>query len=301
MRAIGYKKDNFKFNEPFEGLFTQGMVCHETYKDEKGNWLRPDEVETKDGKKYFVKNKLESVVTVGPSESMSKSKKNTIDPEQIIQNYGADAVRLFILSDSPPEKDIQWSEQGMVASYKFIQKLWMLHEKIKDKINHKSHDLDLENNFERFVNETINKFDYNLEKFNYNVLIASIYETYNFLNNILENKINGEILLKNYIKILTILSPIIPHFATECFNNLGINKIPNWPEVDKNKTKIDKVNIVVQINGKKKATISSKYNISQKDLLDQLTNDKNLSKLILGKEIEKSFFVKNRLINILLK
>ena len=162
--------------------------------------LRPDEVETKDGKKYFVKNKLESVVTVGPSESMSKSKKNTIDPEQIIKNYGADAVRLFILSDSPPEKDIQWSEQGMVASYKFIQKLWVLHEKIKDKINNKSNNLDLENNFERFINETISKFDYNLEKFNYNVLIASLYETYNFLNNILESKINGEILLKKLHK-----------------------------------------------------------------------------------------------------
>ena len=189
----------------------------------------------------------------------------------------------------------------MVASYKFIQKLWMLHEKIKDKINNKSNNLDLESNFERFINETISKFDYNLEKFNYNVLIASIYETYNFLNDILESKINGEILLKNYIKILTIISPIIPHFATECFDNLGINKIPSWPEVDKNKTKIDKVNFVIQINGKKKATISSKYNINQKDLLDQLTNDKILSKLIVGKEIEKSFFVKNRLINILLK
>ncbi len=301
MRAIGYKKDDFKFNEPFEGLFTQGMVCHETYKDEKGNWLRPDEVETKDGKKYFVKNKIENVVTVGPSESMSKSKKNTIDPEQIIKNYGADSVRLFILSDSPPEKDIQWSEQGMVASYKFIQKLWVLHEKIKDKINHKSNNLNLENNFERFINETISKFDYNLEKFNYNVLIASIYETYNFLNNILESKIDGEILLKNYIKILTILSPIIPHFANECFDNLGINKIPSWPVVDKDKTKVDKVNFVIQINGKKKATISSKYNINEKDLLDQLTNDKNLSKLIMGKKINKSFFVKNRLINILLK
>ena len=117
----------------------------------------------------------------------------------------------------------------------------------------------------------------------------------------MESEISGEILLKNYIKVLTILSPIIPHFASECFDSLDINNIPNWPEVDKNKIKIDKVNFVVQINGKKKATISSKYNINQKDLLDQLTNDKNLSKLIVGKEINKSFFVKNRLINILLK
>ena len=117
----------------------------------------------------------------------------------------------------------------------------------------------------------------------------------------MESEISGEILLKNYIKVLTIISPIIPHFASECFDNLGVNNIPSWPEVDKNKTKVDKVNFVVQINGKKKGTISSKYNINEKDLLDQVTNDKNLSKLIVGKEINKSFFVKNRLINILLK
>ena len=102
---------------------------------------------------------------------------------------------------------------------------------------------------------------------------------------------------KNYIKILTILSPIIPHFATECFDNLGINKVPNWPEVDKNKTKIDKVNFVVQINGKKKATISSKFNINEKDLLDQLKNDKNLSKLIVGKKINKSLCIKKFQLN----
>ncbi len=301
MRAIGYKKDSFKFIEPFDGLFTQGMVCHETYKDKKGNWLRPDEVDTKDGKNYFIKNKLNDIVRVGPSESMSKSKKNTIDPEQIIQNYGADSVRLFILSDSPPEKDIQWSEQGMVASYKFIQKLWLLHEEIKNRINDKSNNTEAENKLERFINETINKFDYNLEKFNYNVLIASLHETYNFLNSFLKNKINGQILLKNYLKILTILSPIIPHFATECFESLGVDKTPNWPEVDKNRIKTDIVNYVVQINGKKKGIIESKHNIDEKDLLDQITNDKSLGKIIKGKKIEKSFFVKNKLINILIK
>ena len=301
MRAIGYKKDYFKFVEPFEGLFTQGMVCHETYKDEMGNWLSPDEVDTNDGKNYFLKNNINNPVKVGPSESMSKSKKNTIDPEQMIRNYGADAVRLFILSDSPPEKDIQWSEQGMVASYKFVQKLWTLHEKIKEKINNKIINSEVQNRFEKFINETINKFDYNLEKFNYNVLIASLYETYNFFSEVIDQEINGEILLKNYLKILTIISPIMPHFATECFETLGVSKLPSWPKVDENKIKLDYVDFVIQINGKKKATISSKFNIKEKDLLDQLTNDKNLGKLIYGKKIQKSFFVKNRLINILLK
>ena len=134
MRSIAYENNKFKFKEPFEGLFTQGMVCHETYKDANNNWLSPDEVDSK-GANYFIKKNPLSKVTVGPSESMSKSKKNVIDPENIINNYGADAVRFFILSDSPPAKDVQWSEQGMVSAYKFVQKFWGLHLKIKKKIN----------------------------------------------------------------------------------------------------------------------------------------------------------------------
>ena len=133
MEALSYKNEKFNILEPFDGLFTQGMVCHETYKDPENNWVSPDEIETIDGKKYLIKDKSKKI-KIGPSESMSKSKKNVIDQEFIIENYGADAVRLFILSDSPPEKDVQWSEQGMLSSYKFIQKLWGLHVKIMEKI-----------------------------------------------------------------------------------------------------------------------------------------------------------------------
>ena len=104
MRAINYKNPKFEIKEPFQGLFTQGMVCHETYKDENNNWLNLDEVETDDGKNFYLKENSKIKVKIGPSESMSKSKKNTIDPEEMIENFGADAVRLFILSDSPPEK-----------------------------------------------------------------------------------------------------------------------------------------------------------------------------------------------------
>jgi leucyl-tRNA synthetase len=101
---------DFNLTEPFEGLFTQGMVCHETYKDNNDNWVSPDEVIiTINGEKFLKKDKNQKI-KIGPSESMSKSKKNTIDPESIIENYGADAARLFIISDSPPEKDIQWSD-----------------------------------------------------------------------------------------------------------------------------------------------------------------------------------------------
>ena len=134
MQALSYKNDDFKLKEPFDGLFTQGMVCHETYKDQNNKWLSPDEVTSEDGKKFYKKDSPSEQVVVGPTESMSKSKKNTIDPENIIKNYGADSVRLFILSDSPPEKDVQWSDQGMLASFKFVQKLWTLNSKILDKI-----------------------------------------------------------------------------------------------------------------------------------------------------------------------
>ena len=124
---------------------------------------------------------------VGPSESMSKSKKNVIDPEYIINNYGADSVRLFILSDSPPEKDVQWSEQGMASSYKFIQKLWVMHKQIKNKIlNEENQNIDKD--LETYTNKLIAKITDNLEKFNYNVIIANMYQTYNYLINFIKNK-----------------------------------------------------------------------------------------------------------------
>jgi len=181
MQAINYKNKKFNLTEPFKGLFTQGMVCHETYKDKNNNWLSPDEIFTDDGKNYYNKNMPTEIVKVGSSESMSKSKKNTIDPESIIKNYGADSVRLFILSDSPPEKDIQWSEQGMKASYKFLQKLWLLHQKIKKKINLKIISSNQLNNISKFTNQLINKITNNLEKFHYNGIVANLYETYNFM------------------------------------------------------------------------------------------------------------------------
>ena len=138
--------------------------------------MSPDEIENINGKKYLKKDKSK-LISVGPSESMSKSKKNTIDPEDIIANYGADSARLFILSDSPPEKDVQWSDQGMQSSFKFIQKFWGLHCKLKDEyfVNSKeeesiSETLD-DKEINVFTNEIIYKITYNLENFHYNVII----------------------------------------------------------------------------------------------------------------------------------
>jgi len=299
-QALNYKNIKFNISEPFRGLFTQGMVCHETYKDENSKWLSPDEVETEDGKNYFLKKNNKKKVFVGPSESMSKSKRNTIDPENIIKNYGADAVRLFILSDSPPEKDVQWSNQGMLASYKFIQKLWSLHEKIKSNLKTQDGKKQTKNEITKFVNQTINKINGNLERFNYNVIVANMYETYNFLIQKITEKKNN-INIEDYKKILSIMLPVIPHFALECLSDLKLDVNPKWPLVDKKELEEERISYVIQVNGKKRDIIETKKDISESELLKEIKNNDTTRKIVENKAINKIFFVKNRLINILLK
>ncbi len=298
MKALGFKNKNFNIEEPFTGLFTQGMVCHETYKDQNNNWISPEEIEIKD-KKYYKKNDQNSKVIVGPSESMSKSKKNVIDPENIIENYGADSVRLFILSDSPPEKDVQWSEQGMVSSFKFVQKLWLLHSKIKDKLSNKNDLRDEDLEFNKFTNQLINKITDNLESFSYNVIIANMYETYNFLIKHIEKNINSKNLLENYIKILTAFSPIIPHLTNECLIDIGFKEKLNWPIVNETYLQHENIDYVVQINGRKRANLKAKKDLNEENILNIAKNEKLLDKYLKNKSIKKIIFVKNRLINIL--
>ena len=301
MHAIKYKNEKFNHLEPFQGLFTQGMVCHETYKDQNNNWLSPDEVISEDGKNFHKKNNSNEKVIVGTIESMSKSKKNTIEPENIIKNYGADAVRLFILSDSPPEKDVQWSEQGMVASYKFIQKLWMLHQKILEKINLKDCTNNQSNKISEFTNQLIDKVTKNLEKFNYNVIVANFYETYNFMNKEIDQSLNSKDLLINYKKILFLMVPLIPHFAFECLENLKETGNKDWPIADKKFLTSNNVNIVIQINGKKKSIINTIKGINEEDLIGQVKNDIKIKKIIDSKNIIKSIFIKDKLINLIIK
>ena len=299
MMAINFKNKKIKIDEPFKGLFTQGMVCHETYKNEKNDWLSPDEVFTDDGKKFYEKQFSSKRVTVGPSESMSKSKKNTIDPEKMIDNYGADAVRLFILSDSPPEKDVQWSDQGMIACYKFIQKLWTLHEKIKLQLSLPSENFNP--SIEEFTNQIIHKIQSNLEKFSYNVIVANLHEIYNFLNKIIEDQNLDKNLLINYIKILKIIMPIIPHFAWECLTDVAPKEKFDWPEIDKKYLQLKKYNIVVQINGKKRTVITTEKKLSEQELTKEIMKNKDVSKFFDNLETIKTIFIKDKLINFITK
>ena len=296
-RAINYQNKNFDITEPFKSLFTQGMVCHETYKDKNNNWLSPEQVE-KINNKFFLKDNSNEEVKVGPSESMSKSKKNVIDPEQIIESYGADSVRLFILSDSPPEKDVQWSDQGMISSYKFIQKLWTLHNSIKSKIQ-KEDETNEDKKIVNFTNQTIAKITDNLEKFNYNVIIANLYETYNFFTNYIKENKNIKYLKECYEKIIICFMPIIPHFSNECLSDLGIDDKLVWPEYDLSFLENEQIKIVIQINGKKRSILNAKKNIEERDLLKIIKEDKVLEKYLNQKTIVKTVYVQNRLMNIL--
>ena len=303
MRALSYKNDKFNIHEPFKSLFTQGMVCHETYKDENNKWYSPEEVEITNKKTLHKKNEPNIKIIIGPAESMSKSKKNTVDPQKMIETYGADSVRLFMLSDSPPEKDVQWSEQGVLGCYKFILKIWDLHKKVTKKINNQNNSSNDEHKEKllKFTNQLIHKFNVNLEKFHYNVAVANMYETYNFFTQNSELTIDAESLKKNYIKILTLFLPVIPHLASECLYELDSNLKYSWPKLDSKILNQEDIIFVIQINGKKKSTISVKKDIDEKSVLSLIQNDKHTKKILENKKIYKHFFVKNRLINILLK
>ena len=297
-KALSYKNEKVNIGEPFKGLFTQGMVCHETYKDSNNNWVSPEEIIDLDGKK-FLKIDPSQKIKIGPSESMSKSKKNTIDPEKIIKDYGADSVRLFIISDSPPEKDVQWSEEGIAASFKFIQKLWNLHFNFLDqiKLNHSSNS---SNNLQKITNIFIDSVTKNLTNFSYNKIVANFHELHSALFKELKNEYTKSSLVENYSKILITMSPIIPHFANECLKILGNNDNSKWPISIKELLVENSVNYVIQINGKKRAVINSIRDTSEKDLFELIKNNSATKKYIENKVIKKRIFIPNKLINIIL-
>ena len=299
MRAISLDNKKTELKEPFKGLFTQGMVCHETYRDENNNWVFPEDVTSEDGKNFYLSENPSKKVTVGPSESMSKSKKNTIDPEKIIKTYGADAVRLFILSDSPPEKDIQWSDTGISASFRFLQKFWSLNEKVLE--NRKKFSL-FDEDLEKFNNQIILKFGKDLDRFGFNVAIAAIHKIYTFYNKHINKKDWGTNFYKNYVNILKVINPVMPHFSNECLEKLEqkIDEI-QWPEIDKKYLREEIFNIVIQINGKKRKVFSISEAIDKETLIENIKKDPQMKKYIDNKQIIKTIYVENKLINFIIK
>jgi len=291
-------QDEFKLkiSEPFENLFTQGMVCHPTFKTENGKWVFPKDVLEKDGS-YFLDNKEK--VSKGDSQAMSKSKKNIVDPDDIIKIYGADAVRWFILSDSPPDRDIQWSDSGIQGAFKYIQKIWRVCEKVKI---YKQEKKEVENNFLTKTNLLIKEISECIEKFHINVAVAKLYIFLNNLNEEIDKKIlNENDIINSYKKYLIIISIFIPHIANECWEKITKKNdltAQEWPKIEDNLIKNDNFDIVIQINGRKRAIINAINNESEENILSKSLAIKNIKVILEEKKIIKKIFIKNKLLNI---
>ena len=297
MRAIQLSNKEIKIKEPFKGLFTQGMVCHETYKNEKGKWLNPEEI--KKNKTGFISKIDGTKVLVGPSEAMSKSKKNIVDPESMIKIYGADAVRWFILSDSPPERDVQWSTEGVSAANKFIKRIWSLNDKVSNKEDKKIDPI-YEKKFLSKFNEYLFKISDLIEKFQLNVAIAKIYELVNLLEASLEHELGKKSLLESQKKLVKVMMPFVPHLCCECLVELegkDFYEKLEWPKGDKNLIKDQEITLVVQINGKKRGLIIAKKDLDEKEVLIKAKKIDNIKKNLKDKKIVKNIFVKNKIIN----
>jgi len=289
MRAIKLNNKKIKIKEPFKGLFTQGMVCHETYKNEKGDWLSPEEIEKMDRSK----------LTVGPPEAMSKSKKNVVDPENMIKIYGADAIRWFMLSDSPPDRDIQWSNEGVSSAHKFVQKLWSTNRRILERKD-PNISQDEEKKFISKFNKYLFKISNFIEKFHLNVAVANFYEMTHLVNDSISKNISTKCLKETQIKVMKIMMPFVPHIASECLSELEGEKFyvkNKWPKVDKSLLEENDITIVVQINGKKRGLLSTKKDVKEKEVVAKAKNIENIRKNLANKKIAKNIFVKNKVIN----
>ena len=297
MRAVNKNDPKINTKEPFKGLFTQGMVCHETYKDTNGKWLNPLEIE-KNNKREYYKILDRTKVVVGPSESMSKSKKNVIDPESMIKTYGADAVRWFILSDSPPEKDIQWSNQGVNAAYKFLQKIYNLNILIINRSDKNSKDNE---KFDIKFNNYVLKIDNLIDNFQLNVVIANVYSAYGLFTKAIEEETSNDCLKKNFVKLMKMLIPFIPHLAHECLEQLKAGNVDRWPKFDRTLVENEKIKMAIQINGKTRAVIELRKDLNEENVVDECRKNKKINEQLVNKKIVKIIFVKNKIINYLIK
>ena len=285
-----------KFSEPFKNLFTQGMVCHPTFKTKIGKWVFPKDVIEKNNV-FFLKNNEE--VFKGDSQAMSKSKKNIINPDDIIKVYGSDAVRWFILSDSPPDRDIQWSDNGIQGAFKYIQKIWRTFEKIK---MYKKEKEGLDNNLIKNSNILIKEITNCVEKFHINVAVAKLYVFLNNINDEIEKQtLDKEDIINVYKKYLIIVSAFIPYIANECWEKITGKQditLQEWPKIDDTFLHRENFDIVVQINGKKRAIINATNNESEESILSKSLAIKNIQVILDKKIITKKIFIKNKLLNI---
>jgi leucyl-tRNA synthetase len=294
LRDIGH----IEIDEPFKGLFTQGMVTHKTFKNKNGEWLMPEEVVlNKDG----WQDALGSEVLVGKTEKMSKSKKNVINPQSIINLYGADTARWFMLSDSPPDRDLEWTDTGILGAYRFINKVWDLTNNILQ--SPEGETISEDENLLTKTNQTKKNVTKNIEDFHYNKAIANIYELANYLQKekTIKNS-NKKILVSAVGDLALILQPFVPHLSEEIWKLLGkqglaINQ--DWPKYS-DVEEAASFKIAIQINGKTRDIVEIKKETSKEKLIEVAVNREKVKKYLGISIVKKSIYIPTKVLNLVI-
>ncbi len=297
-------------DEPFRGLFTQGMVTHETYKDAHGKWVLPEEVRRRDGK--AVHAKTGEPITVGAIESMSKSKKNVIDPDTIIAAYGADTARWFMLSDTPPERDIEWTAGGVEGAHRFLQRAWRLVRDAAAKGAKPGAERPATFGPEaealrRAAHRSVAAVTGAIDKLRFNAAVAHIYELANVLSSGLQtagphpSPDLGYALREAAELLARIAAPMVPHLAEECWALLGYNTLlaeEPWPVPEKALLLEDTVTIAVQVNGKRRDELTIARDAASEDIEAAALKLDNVVRAIGGRKIKKVVIVPQRIVNV---
>jgi leucyl-tRNA synthetase len=296
MEHIGY----VDVQEPFTGLFTQGMVCHESYKDSEGKWLYPEEISKKpDGTAY--KTKDGSAVTVYRGEKMSKSKYNVVDPSRIIADYGADTARLFMLSDSPPERDLEWTDAGIEGSWRYINRLWRLAEEAST-VSRAPSESGTNDKLNRLIHKTIAHVSEAYERFHFNGAVAKIRELSNALEELdAKNAAQGPVLREGVDVLTRLIAPMLPHIAEEIWQTLGHKELlveTPWPKADPSLLVDNTVTIPVQVNGKLRATITLPRDMHTSDVEARALAEEGVKRALDNKAPKKVIVVPNKIVNV---
>ncbi|MFO1246888.1 MAG: leucine--tRNA ligase [Alphaproteobacteria bacterium] len=289
-----------KVAEPFAGLFTQGMVCHETYKDADGNWVQADEVEKRDGKAFH--RDTGAPITVGASEKMSKSKKNVIAPETIIADYGADTIRWFMLSDTPPERDIEWTDAGAEGCWRFVNRIWRLateSEGLPAPGTPVSGDDEVSKSLRQAVHKAIAAVTDHLDNLRFNSAVAQLYTLANTIGG--ADKANPSVRREALETLVLLSAPMMPHLAESCWQALGHTKLvaeTSWPKHDPALTASNSVTLPIQVNGKRRGEITLAKDTDAKAVEAAALADEGVIRALEGKTPKKVIVVANRIVNI---
>ena len=305
--------------EPFAGLFTQGMVCHETYKNAAGEWVPPEAIEKRDGKAFLIGTNTE--VTIGPSEKMSKSKKNVVAPEGIIEDYGADTIRWFMLSDTPPERDVEWTDAGAEGCWRFVQRVWRLvteaeglpapaapEARVKQGTPPAADDT-ASKTLRQATHKAIAAVTDHLEGLRFNSAVAQLYTLSNAIADAIGggNAIQGGAAAnpsarREALEALVLLSaPMMPHLAESCWQALGHTALvveTPWPKHEDALLKSDMVVYPVQVNGKRRAEFSISKDADTKVIEKAALEQEGVVRALEGKAPKKVIVVPGRIVNI---